>query len=285
LVSSLSVQPFLASRPGLASSDAVILGIPLDITESFRPGTAKAPDVVRHFSDSIESYSRILDRDLEDLRVADLGDLDLAGLAMPEALALIEDSVAKLIETGTLPVMIGGEHTLTLATSRAVRRKYPDLSILQVDAHHDLITKYSGDPVCHATVFRRISEEMDRRRIAQVGVRSGVREEWEYAKGLLWSSSGLVLPRHIREALSGPVYLSIDIDVLDPSATPGTGCLEPGGPGFSELQDFLHSLEGLDIVAVDIVEVLPEIDPAGISAVTAAKLIRESILLFAGKQR
>jgi agmatinase len=283
LVSSLSVQPFLASRPGLASSDAAILGIPLDITESFRSGTAKAPNAVRHFSDSIESYSRILDRDLEDLRIADLGDLELAGLAMPDALAHIEYSVAKLIDTGTLPVMIGGEHTMTLATSRAMRRKYPDLSILQVDAHHDLITKYNDDPICHATVFRRISEEMDRRRIAQVGVRSGVKDEWEYAKSLLWSSSGLILPGHIREALTGPVYLSIDIDVLDPSAAPGTGCLEPGGPGFSELQDFLHSLEGLNVVAIDIVEVLPDIDPAGIASVTAAKLIRESILLFAGK--
>lgn len=284
LVSSLYAPRYLASKEGAARPGATVIGIPLDITESFRQGTANAPDAVRHFSDSIESYSRILDRDLEDYDVVDAGDIDLAGLDIDAALARIEDRITEISSGDSLPVMIGGEHTMTLATTRALRKRYADLHILQLDAHHDLITEYNGDAVCHASVFRRISEEMDHRKMAQVGVRSGVRDEWEYAKGLLWSSSQLVLPRQIRDALAGaPLYISLDIDVLDPSAAPGTGCLEPGGPGYSELQDFLHSLEGLNVVAVDLVEVLPDIDPAGIAAVTAAKLIREAILLFARK--
>jgi agmatinase len=275
-------RPFLASRPAAGRRGAVIVGVPLALTESFRPGTAEGPAAVRDFSDSIETYSPILDRDLEDLSLVDAGDLALSGLPMDAALAAIADAVGEIAGGGDFPVLIGGEHTLTLGALRGMRRHYPDLRVLQVDAHLDLIAEYCGDTVCHATVFRRVSEEMPHDRIAQVGVRSGTAEEWRFAKGLLHSSPELSLTSQGRAALAaGPVYLSIDIDVLDPSAAPGTGCPEPGGPTFRELQAFLHSLAGLPVVGMDVVEVLPSVDPAGIAAVSAAKLIREAILLFA----
>ena len=281
LGSSPSPRPFLASRGGLARPDIAILGVPLDLTESYRSGTAAGPAAIREISDSIETYSPTLDRDLDALAIADLGDLPLAGLAMDEALAAIAEPVSAIAGMGALPVLLGGEHTLTLGAVRGLRNHYPSLHVLHVDAHLDLIEEYAGETVCHATVLRRICDELGPRRVGQVGGRSGTAPEWRYAQELLHASTELVLPAAARAALEGvPLYLSLDIDVLDPSAAPGTGCPEPGGPTFRELLAFLTTLRGLNVVAIDVVEVLPAVDPAGIAAVAAAKLVRETILLF-----
>ncbi|MDW8252265.1 MAG: agmatinase [Chloroflexota bacterium] len=259
-----------------------ILGVPLDLTESYRPGTAAGPAAIRAISDSLETYSPALDRDLDALALADLGDLPLDGLGMDAALAAIAEQVGTIAAAGALPVLLGGEHTLTLGAVRGLLPRYPDLHLLAVDAHLDLIDRYAGESVCHATVLRRICDEIGPRRVAQVGGRSGTAPEWRYAQELLHASPELSLPAGARGVLERvPIYLTIDIDVLDPSAAPGTGCPEPGGPSFRELHRFLLSLRGLTVVALDVVEVLPAIDPAGIAAVAAAKLVRESILLFA----
>ncbi|MFN8532846.1 MAG: agmatinase [Dehalococcoidia bacterium] len=284
MASSHSPRPFLASRPGLARPAVAILGVGLDLTESFRPGAAAGPAAIRDLSDSIETYSPILDRDLEGLAIADLGDLPFDGLPMDVALAAIAEVAERISGQGTLPVLLGGEHTLTLGAVRGLRRHHPDLRVLHVDAHLDLIEEYAGDTVCHATVLRRICEEIGADRVVQAGGRSGTAGEWRYARQLLGASGDLAISPAARATLeTGPVYLSIDIDVLDPSAAPGTGCPEPGGPTFRELQAFVHSLAGLHVVAIDVVEVLPAIDPAGIAAVSAAKLVREAILQFAAR--
>jgi agmatinase len=273
---------FLASRPGLEHPAVAIAGAPLDRTETFRPGTATAPTAVRTFSESLESYSPALDRDLEDLALADVGDLPLDGLSLDDALGRIADWVASTIRASALPVLIGGEHTLTLGAVRGAARVYPDLRVLQFDAHLDLIDEYAGARLSHATWLRRLCEELGTERVVHLGGRSGTAGEWRFARQLLYQASTLELPPAVWQTLArGPVYLTIDIDVLDPAAAPGTGCPEPGGVSFRELAEALYRLAELPVVGCDVVEVLPAIDPAGITAVAAAKLIRELVLLFA----
>ncbi|MBI4494246.1 MAG: agmatinase [Chloroflexi bacterium] len=271
--------PFLASRPA-TEGQVVLVGAPLDLTESFRAGTRLAPQRIRQASDVLESYSPRLDRDLVDLRLADAGDLDLDGLSLPEALAAIEATVAQIRRAG-LPVLLGGEHTATLAAFTALKRALPGTMLLHLDAHLDLRAAYQGEALGHATWLYHVGRRWGFDQIVQLGVRSGTREEYRLAATCAWSSPGLELPARVREQLArGPVYVSIDIDVLDPACAPGTGCPEPGGPRYDELEGLLHSLAGLRVVGVDVMEVLPEADPAGITAVAAARLVREAALLF-----
>jgi agmatinase len=154
--------------------------------------------------------------------------------------------------------------------------------VLQVDAHLDIRPDYEGDPFTHATWLHRVGEAYGFAIIHQVGLRSGDRSEWQLARERTgWSSTELSLPQDIRERIGArPVYVSIDIDVLDPAHAPGTGCPEPGGVTFRELADFLYGLEGLRVVALDVMEVSPSTDPSNITATAAAKLVREAVLLF-----
>lgn len=271
--------PFLGSQ-NAPRADVVILGIPLDITETFRSGTGLAPQRIRQVSDCLETYSPAQCRDLVDIALCDWGDLNLDGVALSEALAMIETEVARASCAG-FPIILGGEHTLSLAAARALRPQYPDLAVVKMDAHLDLIDEYAGLRVSHATVGLRLAEEIGWSALAQVGVRSGTRAEFEASRSCLHSSSDLTLPAPVMQTLgSRPVYLSIDIDVLDPAFAPGTGCPEPGGASFQELVSFLSTLASLRVVGVDIVEVLPAIDVADITSVAAAKLVREAALLF-----
>jgi agmatinase len=157
--------------------------------------------------------------------------------------------------------------------------------VIQLDAHTDLRDAYEGVRLSHATVMRRVAEIVGFERIAQYGIRSGTREEFELARRCLASGSELTVTRTVRDRIhTRPVYLTIDIDVLDPSCAPGTGCPEPGGASFAEVQAFLYALQSLNVVAVDVMEVLPAADVNDITSVAAAKLVREAALLF-GKSR
>jgi agmatinase len=281
------VIPFLASSPEPvadgARAAAAIFGAPLDLTESFRDGARHGPGAVRAMSDSLESYSPVLDRDLADMSIADLGDLDtLNALEVQTALEAISSGAAYAARAAKLAVMLGGEHLGSLGGFRGVTRVYPDAVILQADAHLDMRPDYDGEPFTHATWLNHVGQEFGFSRIHQVGLRSGDRAEWALARSqTAWSSTDLSLPLAIRERIGRlPVYVSIDIDVLDPAHAPGTGCPEPGGVTFRELAAFVYSLEGLRVVAVDVMEVSPNLDQANITAAAAAKLVREAILLF-----
>jgi agmatinase len=302
------VMPLLAPPPearfwGSSSESAArfsLFGAPLDLTGSGRLGTGQAPPAVRRASHNIESYSPRLDGDLVDAGLVDLGDLDLAGLSMEAALAEIERQTAEVMsrtptptlplrgggQAGrrpTIPIVVGGEHTIALAIGRAVKRRYPDAIIISLDAHLDLADELDGRKVAHGTWACRLGEELGGLGdFVLLGMRSGTRDEWRRARGCLWQSPEVVLPDHLRAAIGRrPVYLSVDIDVLDPSAAPGTGTPEPPGISSAELFQFLYSLAGLNLVALDVNEILPEVDPAGITAITGAKLIREAAILLA----
>jgi agmatinase len=266
---------------GVAFDSATLLGVPLDLTESFRSGTAAAPTRIRHvWRRALEDYSPILEADVADLQISDPGDLALDGLPLERALELIESTAAPLFSRSFV-LALGGEHTASLALLRAVRRVYPDAFLIQLDAHTDLRASYEGQALGHATWLYWAGLEHGLDSVAQLGIRSGTRDELALARDCAWSSAGLELPHALREQIRArPVYLTIDIDVLDPSAAPGTGCPEPGGPTFSEVQAFVHALADLRVVGADIMEVLPSCDPADITSLAAAKLARELLLLF-----
>ena len=277
---------YLASSPDLRSGDAVaaaaIFGAPLELTESFRGGTHGGPAAVRYMSEGLESYSPVLDRDLEDFLTRDLGNLTLDGLEMHDALDRISGAMTYAASQARVAIMIGGEHTASLGAFRGVKRAYPDAVILQVDAHLDMRPDYEGRALTHATWLHHVGQEFGFGIVHQAGLRSGDRHEWDTARReTAWSSTELSLPATVRERIGHlPVYVSIDIDVLDPAHAPGTGCPEPGGVTFRELATFLYDLEGLRVVALDVMEVSPNLDAANITAAAAAKLVREAILLF-----
>ena len=278
-------DPFWGSVPPADEHRArlFLFGVPLEYTVSGASGTAAAPPAVRAASQNIESYSPVLDGDLLDAGLADLGDLDFAGLDLGAALAEIEQTVEALLPRG-IPIMVGGEHTGTLAAVRAVKRRHPDAAIVSLDAHLDLADELDGKRLAHGTWAARLGEEWGLECLTLLGVRSGTRAEWQRSYACAHASSRLALPDDLRARLRDcPVYLSVDVDVVDPAGAPGTGVPEPGGPGSRELLDFVYTLEGLNLVGLDVMEVLPGVDPAGITAALAAKLIREAGILFSPK--
>jgi agmatinase len=279
--------PFLASSPdagapGRPPAAAALFGAPLDLTESFRNGAHGGPSAIRVVSDVLETYSPVLDRDLAGLKIVDLGDLALNGLSMSEALQTIANGMTHASQLGKLAVMLGGEHTASLGGFRGIKRVHPEAVILQLDAHLDMRPEYDGEPLTHATWLHHVGLEFGFSVIHQFGLRSGDRTEWARARAqTAWSTTELTLPAEVREQIGSlPVYISVDIDVLDPAHAPGTGCPEPGGVTFRELADFLYALDDLHVVAVDVMEVSPSVDAASITPAAAAKLVREAILLW-----
>ena len=233
-------------------------------------------------SDVLETYSPVLDRDLQDVSVRDLGDLQLEGRPVEESLAAIANGMVYAASHARLAVMLGGEHLASLGGFRGIKSVHPDAVILQADAHLDMRPDYEGKALSHATWLNHVGQEFGFHIVHQVGLRSGDRSEWQLARrATAWSSTELSVPRSVRDHIGRrPVYVSIDIDVLDPAHAPGTGCPEPGGVTFRELVGFVYSLEGLRVVALDVMEVSPELDAANITAAAAAKLVREAVLLF-----
>jgi agmatinase len=268
---------FLSARaPGaVPPGGPALYGVPYDATASFRRGSRFGPDAIRWASDSIETYSPVLDRDLESLVFVDGGNLAVDGLE-PEAMV---KTIRRQLPS-SVPFVLGGEHTVTLGVVQALTPRHPDLAVVQWDAHTDLRDEYGGRRLAHATVMRRLVDNGVP--LVQLGVRAGTREEFDVARARsLCCEPGVAPPRAVLDRLAGrPLYLSVDIDVLDPSEAPGTGNPEPMGASYRALLDALRSFAGRRIVGMDIVEVAPPCDPSGRTAVLAASLVREMLLLF-----
>ncbi len=262
-----------------------LLGVPYDHTQSFRRGAADGPRAVREASWSLETYSPALDADLAEAGLRDAGDLEVTDLAPAAMVEAVTRAVADLLPRCT-PVVLGGDHTASVGAVRAVSRRFPDLRVVVLDAHLDLRDTYEGNPWSHACTSRRIWEELGDGRVVQLGVRSGTKEEWEFSRRhCRWCLGSLAMPETVRAELRAcPVYVSVDLDVVDPAFAPGVPNPEPGGPSFSDVLQALYSLQGLTVVGMDLVETAPTLDPSGATAVAAAKLLREMILALCGSR-
>lgn len=275
---------FMAATDDYAASRAVLFGIGQDFTTSYRPGTRFGPARIREASYGIEEFSYHSRKTLAERRFFDLGDVAVVFGDVRESLSRAEAVARKLFADGKLPVMMGGEHLVTLPCVTAAHAKYGnDLLLLQFDAHADLREDYLGNPLSHAAVMRRCLDFLPSKNLYQFGIRSGTAEEFE-----LGSTRCNLFPHEVlgplREVLptlrQRPVYISIDIDVMDPAFAPGTGTPEPGGISSREMIDAVLAMQGLNVVGFDVVEVAPGLDHTDRTAILGAKLIREAILAF-----
>ena len=264
------------------AAKTVIFGAPFDSTTSYRPGTRFGSKAIRSESFGIETYSPYQDKDLLDYNIFDAGDPELCIGNVDTALAQIEELTAEILVDGKRPFMLGGEHSVTLGAVTAVYNKYKDLYIIQFDAHADLRDDYLGVKKSHACVMRRCHEMVGDGHIYQFGMRSGEREEFKFAaehtKMNKFNLDGI--EKAVEELQGKNVYLTIDMDVMDPSIFPGTGTPEAGGVQFIELLEAVLKLKGLNIVGADINELSPQYDPSGVSTAVACKLLRELLLML-----
>ena len=276
-----NIHTFIGCDNEYEESKIVIFGAPFDSTTSFRPGTRFASSAMRNESFGIETYSPYQNKDLEDINVFDLGDLELSFGNSEIALKKIEDIAQEISEDNKIPLMIGGEHSVTLGSVRAMAKKYPDLHIIQFDAHTDLREEYLEQVYSHASVIRRCWDILGDNKIFQFGIRSGERAEWEFAKKHVHTTKFNFegLDSVVESLKDKPIYLTIDLDVLDPSEFPGTGTPEAGGVSFIDLHNAIEKVSKLNIVGIDMNELSPIYDQSGQSTALACKLLRE-ILLF-----
>lgn len=275
---------FIKSHPNFEESQVVIYGMPMDWTVSYRPGSRFGPARIREVSIGLEEYSPYLDRELDEVKYYDAGDIPLPFGNPQRSLDLIEEFVKQVLDADKFPFGMGGEHLVSWPVMRAVYKKYPDLAIIHMDAHTDLRENYEGEPLSHSTPIRKIAELIGPENVFSFGIRSGMKEEFEWAKqnGMHISKFEVLEPlKEILPTLVGrPVYVTIDIDVLDPAHAPGTGTVDAGGITSKELLASIHEIarSEIKVVGCDLVEVAPIYDVSEQTANTASKLIREMLL-------
>lgn len=279
-----NVESFIGCDADYADAKVVLFGAPFDSTTSYRPGARFGSAAIRHESYGLETYSPYLDRSLEDISVFDSGDIELPMGSAEMALDAISERTAEILADGKIPFMMGGEHLVTLGAFREVSKIHPDIHIVHFDAHADLRQDYLGVQLSHACVLRRCHDLVGDGRIHQFGIRSGEREEFQWARAghtdmHPLSFDGLDETLDMLGKEQTPVYLTVDLDVLDPSIFPGTGTPEAGGVTFEQLRAALAKVcSRLNIVALDVNELAPMLDNSGASTAVACKIVRELLL-------
>ena len=278
-------QTFISAKAPWREALAVILGCPYDGSASFRPGARFGPSAIRRASWGIETYSPYLNRDLGQLSIHDMGDLELPLGEKRISLNLIRKAVRKILSGDKFPILLGGDHLITFPIVEELVKNYPNLQIVHIDAHTDLREEYLGESLSHCTVMRKLTNHIGEGRLFQIGIRSGTEEEFKLArkmKSIVPFDSGS-LSSLIKRVGNKPVYITLDLDVLDPSLLPGVGTPEPGGLTFHEFISLLKKLQTLHVIGFDMVELTPDYDPTQVSSVTASVILREMILAFCPK--
>jgi len=274
---------FMGTGDSYAEARAVLLGIPMDYTVSLRPGSRNGPQQVRTISFGIEDYSVYQKKSLADLNFYDAGDLVLPLGNVKGSMARIEEAGRKIFADGKFPIFIGGEHLISYPLIKACYEQYPDLYVIHFDAHADLRRDYEGEEESHATVMRKVAEMLGPGRIYQFGIRSGIKEEFDFAKDYTHMFVDEIFPS-LRDAVlllkNKPVYISLDIDVVDPAFAPGTGTPEPGGFTSKEILNAIRVMAPLNVVGMDLVEISPVNDQTDRTAILGAKIIREALLAY-----
>lgn len=278
---SKNIETFIGCDSDYTDAELVIFGAPFDSTTSYRPGTRFGPSAIRHESFGLETYSPYQDKDLEDHAIMDSGDLELCFGSSDQALKNIQGRAEQILQDGKIPLLLGGEHLVTLGSVRAAVQKYPDLHIIHFDAHTDLREDYLGAKLSHACVIRRCHDILGDGRIHQFGIRSGERAEWKFARAghtdlHPFNLNGL--EETVKALQNAPIYFTIDLDVLDPSCFPGTGTPEAGGVDFMQLLEAIRTVCSGNVVAADVNELCPILDQTGASTAIAGKVVRELML-------
>lgn len=278
------LSDFMAATDDYQAARAVLFGIGQDFTTSYRPGTRFGPGRIREASYGIEEFSYHQRRDLNDVSFFDLGDVSVVFGHVEESLRRAHIVCRQIVTDGKIPFMMGGEHLVTLPCVQAVYEAYGnDLVLLQFDAHADLREEYLGNPLSHAAVMRRCLDFLPAKNLYQFGIRSGTADEYRLGAEQcnLYPLDVLEPLQRVLPDLKGrPVYITIDIDVMDPAYAPGTGTPEPGGISSREMIEAIGVMSGLQVVGFDVVEVAPGLDHTDRTAVLGAKLIREALLAF-----
>lgn len=259
------------------SSKIVMLGMPFDGTVSYRSGSRFAPEQIRLASWGLEDYSPRFDKHLQDVNFHDAGDLEFPLGNTYKSLDLIEQNVKEIYKDGKKVFGIGGEHLVTLPEIKAISKFYDDLAIVHFDAHTDLREEYLGEEMSHSAVMRHISKIVGPENIKQIGIRSGMKEEWEFMR-----KHGMLIDKYfgLDSLLGKKIFVTVDLDVLDPSVMPGTGTPESGGMQFNELVGWFEYLKDFDIIGADVVELAPDYDASGVSTAVASKVIRELLMVM-----
>ncbi|MBZ4653079.1 MAG: speB [Peptococcaceae bacterium] len=274
---------FMGTRETYEEAQAVLVGLPMDFTVSLRPGTRMGPQQIRNVSFGIEDYSVYLDRSLNDISFYDAGDVALPFGNVAGSLQRMEEVAAKIFADKKFPLFLGGEHLVTYPLIKACHKFYPDLVVIHFDAHADLREDYEGEEQSHATVINKVAKLLGPKRVYQFGIRSGIKEEFEFAKEYTHMYVDEIFPaleKVVGELKDRPVFVTLDIDVVDPAFAPGTGTPEPGGCTARELLSAIHTMKTLNVVGMDIVEVSPLNDESERTAFLAAKLVREALLAY-----
>ena len=266
---------WMAQNPDYKTSDIVMLGLPFDGTVSYRSGSRFAPEQIRLASWGLEEYSPVFDKELANVNFHDVGDLEFPLGNTYKSLDMIQENVEQIYKDGKRVFGIGGEHLVTLPEIKAVSKFYNDLAIIHFDAHTDLREEYLGEEMSHSAVIRHCSKIVGADNIKQIGIRSGMKEEWEFMKKhntLCHKFSDIDCIK------SKPVFVTVDLDCLDTSIMPGTGTPEAGGMTFKELNEWFKYLKDFNIIGADVVELAPDYDSSGASTAVATKVIRELLM-------
>lgn len=272
---------FLEAEDDYSDAKIVVIGVPMDFTVSFRPGARFGPKKIREASYGLETYSVYANDSLEDKKYFDAGDVDIPFGNVKKSLNIIGDVTKGFLDDGKIPFFLGGEHLISYPIIKKVAEKYPDVIVVHFDAHADLRNSYLGEKLSHATVLRRISEHVKDKHIYHFGIRSGIKEEFLYAKQHTHMYPIEVKAPFLRvlpDLKNRPLYVTLDIDVVDPAFAPGTGTPEPGGCSSQEILEIVSYFKELNIVGLDLVEVSPANDLSERTSILAAKILRELLI-------
>lgn len=268
---------FIGSKDDYLSSEIVMLGMPYDCTCSNRTGTRFAPQQIRVESVGIETYSPYFDFDISDINFYDAGDLEFPFGNAKKMLDIVYDNVNSIYEDNKKLLGVGGEHLVTLGSIKALSKYYNNLAVIQFDAHTDLREQYLGEELTHSGVMYQVAKIIGYENIAQIGIRSGEKDEFEIMKKYDTCKNNY---SELDKFKNKNIFITIDLDVLDPSLMSGVGTPEAGGFNYNELIDWLKYLKNFNIIGLDIVELAPDIDITKVSTATACKLIRECLCLL-----
>lgn len=266
---------WLGSLEKYSEAEIVMVGLPFDGTCSYRPGSRFAPERLRCASWGLEDYSPVYNMHLEDTKFTDAGDLELPFGNTEKALKIIEDNAFQVFSDKKKFLGIGGEHLVTLPAVKSCKKVYDNLAVIHFDAHTDLREDYLGEKLSHASVMRRIGEIIGFENLKQIGIRSGLQEEFELMNKF---NTPVKNSKDLEPIKNKKIFLSIDVDVLDPSVMPGTGTPEPDGLLYRELAEWIKYLKDFDIVGADVVELAPDYDNSGASTAVVTKIIRDVLM-------